>query len=107
MQIDRHVPTHKSHLFVDGACPVNLIESCVQVLQHEEKEVLIIAVEPFQFQQNVKISIGEPSVAFTHLRYLSVIDDVLGLVGIPLVVLVNHDGTVYPYGELIEEILFF
>ena len=102
IQIDRAIVLYNGRLAADGACPVDFVEARMQVLQDKEEEILVVAVELEQLQQDVKIGVAQAATAFTHLGNFGVIDNGAVVVA---VVLIDRDGTVNPHGELIEEVL--
>ena len=71
------------------------------VLHNEEEETLIVSVELYQRQQNVKICVAQSACAGAHLCYLLVVDNACI---VTFVVLEHHYGAVNPYGKLIEEV---
>ena len=102
VQIDRTIVLNYRRLAADGACPVDFVESRVQVLQDEEEVILVVTVELEQLQQDVKIGIAQASAALAHLGDLGVIDNGAVVVA---VILIDRDCTVDPHSELIEEVL--
>ena len=74
----------------------------MQVLQNEEEEILVVAVELQQLQQDIQVGVAQASTALAHLGDLCVIDDGRIIVA---VVLIDRNGTINPHRELIEKVL--
>ena len=103
VQIDGSAFLHDGRSRGNGAGPVYFVHSCMEVLQYKEEETLVVLVELNEGQQNIEEGVALSAVAPSCLRYLLLINDIGGVVR---VVLEDHDGTVYPHGKLIDEILF-
>ena len=84
------------------AIPIYLVESCMDIAEYVEKEILVVLVELYQWQQNVKEGIAQTFTSIANLGYFPVIDDACL---VSLVVMEYYYSTIYPYGKLIDEIL--
>ena len=70
IQVDRLPCLHESRFSPYGLCPVYLVEARVHVLHDEEEETLVVLVELQQLEQDVEISVAEPSAPLPYLGNL-------------------------------------
>ena len=101
VQIHRAAVLYDSGGGGDGARPVYLVVSGMEVLQHKKEETAVVLIKLQQCQQYVEQRVALPLAASPCLGYLLLVDDG-GVVA--LVVLVDHYGTVDPYGEAIQKV---
>ena len=87
----------------DGTHPIYFIQAAVHILYDGKEKTLVVFIELNQRKKNIQIGIAQPAPAVTHLRNLRVVDN---LCIITLIVFINHDGAVNPYGKLIQEVTF-
>ena len=101
VQIDRNIFLHHRLTFADGARPVDLVEARVQVAQHEEKEVLIVAVELLQRQQDIKegVALLQPPVRHVLHQLL------LHHIALGMSVTKHNNGPIHPHGQLIDKVI--
>ncbi len=100
-QIGRRIALHHRHRLVDGAAPVDFIETRVDISQNKEKEVLVLPVEFQQSQQDVEEGIALVQFAMPHFLGMLLLHDS----GILCIVSIYADGTIYPYGKFIDKVM--
>ena len=101
VQIDGLLVLHDGCLMADGARPVYLVEARVHILHDEEEKTLIILIKLQQLQQDVQIGIAQSAATLAYLCNLRMINNIRI---VPLVILINHNGPINPYGKLIDKV---
>ncbi len=64
VQIDGLPVLHQGRLRGDGACPVDFVQSAMQVLHDEEEETLVLAVELNEGEKNIQIRVAQSSLRY-------------------------------------------
>ena len=86
-----------------GAIPVDLIESAVLVAECEEDKIAVVLIELDEGKQDIEEGGGLPSCTFPQFADLLIGEDDTA---IGVLFSKDHDGTVDPDGELVNELTF-